>query len=268
MDWQAELTLGFRQVNGRTLLAHRQRRGPLTVQRPFYPEVDVCHLYLLHPPGGVVGGDQLTIQADLAKQAHALITTPGATKFYRSAAQQAVQNQHLTIADGARLEWFPQENIYFPGAEVRLQTRIELQGTARLALWEIHCLGRPTLSEAFNRGKIEAGLQLWRNGKPLLLERLRMEAERNAYVSLLQGQPVVATLLISHAGAEALAKARELLVKRGEKMSAATLLEDLLVVRYLGCSTERARKLFVDVWCALRPALMGKVVCMPRIWAT
>ncbi len=101
--WRARLELGFAPRPGRTALVHRRQRGPLAVQRPFYPEDDVCHLYLLHPPGGVVGGDSLHIQADAGAGAHALVTTPGATKFYLSAGASAQQVQILRVAVGASL---------------------------------------------------------------------------------------------------------------------------------------------------------------------
>ena len=114
--WQASLRLGFAPRAARTALVHREQRGPLAVQRPFYPEGDTCHLYLLHPPGGVVGGDRLDIEARTTGEAHALVTTPGATKFYLSAGHTAHQTQRLRVGAGGALEWLPQENIFFPGA--------------------------------------------------------------------------------------------------------------------------------------------------------
>ena len=112
--WQARLDLGFEQRAGRTVLAHKRQFGPLTVQRPFYPEGGPCHLYVLHPPGGVVGGDRLAVSVLVAEGAHALITTPGAAKFYRSAGPRADVVQRLSVDAGGALEWFPQENILFP----------------------------------------------------------------------------------------------------------------------------------------------------------
>ena len=112
--WRADLRLGYVKQQQRTVLKHRQQLGPLTVQRPFYPEGETCHTYLLHPPGGVVGGDELQLQVTCHEQAHALLTTPGAAKFYRSAGATAQVSQHFTVAADGLLEWLPQENIYFP----------------------------------------------------------------------------------------------------------------------------------------------------------
>lgn len=264
--WSAELHLGFRARPGRTVLAERRRLGPLAVQRPFYPEGEVCHVYVLHPPGGVVGGDRLQIDADLTAGSQALVTTPGATKFYRSEAAIACQVQTLRIADGAALEWLPQENILFTGAQVAMQTRVELSGTARLALWEVHCLGRPANGESFDSGRLDAGLQIWRDGRPLLLERLRVDAASRLRPSLLNGHPVVATAVFTRADESHLRQLRTLI--DGQPAAAATLVEDLLVLRYLGGSTEDVRRLYSAARRLLRAALLQRPAVEPRIWNT
>ena len=97
-SWHARLELGFRDSGTRTVLAHRRHIGPLMVQRPFYPEGSICHVYLLHPPGGLVGGDSLTVDVDVAGGARALVTTPAAGKFYRSAQRTARQVQRCRVA--------------------------------------------------------------------------------------------------------------------------------------------------------------------------
>jgi urease accessory protein len=266
--WQAGLRLGFRAGSRRTVLAERQHNGPLAVQRPFYPEGEVCHVYLLHPPGCVVGGDSLGIDVRLGQGAKTLVTTPGATKFYRSAGARARQTQTLTVHDGARLEWLPQENIFFPGAEVELETRVELMGDARLALWEIQCLGRPVISEGFDSGHIDSRLSIFRDDQPLIAERLRVDAGNRAHLSLMAGLAVGGTLLITDAGEAEVVACRDLLFASGTDYAGASLIEDILVVRYLGNSTERARRLFTGVWQKLRADTLGYPPGVPRIWAT
>lgn len=266
--WQASLKLGFRVAGRRTVLAERQRRGPLGVQRAFYPEGPVCHVYLLHPPGGVVGGDSLTVDVTVAAEAHALITTPGATKFYRSAALTARQSQCLTVGADAVLEWLPQENIFFPGADVALATEVHLERGARLAMWEVHCLGRPVIDEGFDAGGLDSRLSVFRDGQPRLSERLRLSPENRQRRAQMAGFPVTATLLISHAGSIELDAARALLPIDESSHTAATLIDDFLLVRYLGASTEQARDAFSAVWQSLRPATIGREATLPRIWAT
>ena len=101
--WLAELHLRYEYRHARSVIAARHHQGPLTIQKPFYPEGDVCHTYILHPPGGVVGGDILNINITVADGAHALLTTPASGKFYRSAGKTAEQHNHLSIETGACL---------------------------------------------------------------------------------------------------------------------------------------------------------------------
>ncbi|MCB2261408.1 MAG: urease accessory protein UreD [Candidatus Thiosymbion ectosymbiont of Robbea hypermnestra] len=267
--WFAKLDLGFECRAGRTVLASGRRHGPLCVQRPFYPEGDACHLYLLHPPGGVVGGDRLELDARVGERAHALLTTPGATKFYRSTGAQAVQQQRLRIEAGGVLEWFPQENILFPGAEVRSHTRLELTGDARLLGWEIQVLGRPVIGERFRSGTADLGLLITRDGRPLLSERLRLaQGDALEGPSGLRGYPVVGAFFATGAQTEDLAVGRETLTPPEHVLFAITRLDDLLVARCLARAIEPVRRTFTALWGLLRPRLVGRAACPPRIWAT
>ena len=266
--WQASLRLGFTAPAEKTLLSERRHLGPLTVQRPFYPEGSPCHVYLLHPPGGVVGGDRLNIDVEVKQGAHALLTTPGASKFYRSAGPLALQQQDLRLHDGT-LEWLPQENILFPGARLRLESRIQLSSAARFIGWEIHCLGRPAIGELFDRGEVSFRLALYRAGKPLLIDRWQVcgPADLQGSASL-RNHPVVATWLATGADDTALELARATLPQPLQGHLGITLLGELLVARYLGDSTEEARRLFLGLWSQLRPLLIDREACPPRIWAT
>jgi urease accessory protein len=271
-DWRARLTLGFRAAPGRTILAERHREGPLAVQRALYPEGDACHVYLLHPPGGVAGGDRLDIRCTAHPKATALLTTPGATKFYRSIGPTARVDQRLT-ADGGALEWLPQENILFPGAMSELNTRVDLNGNARFIGWEIHCLGRPVIGEAFDTGAATMAFQLYRDGSPVLLERqvIRRDQRFSGEIPAireaagLRGLPVFATLYATPADTRLLERLREMLPDPELGM---TLVDGLLALRYLGDSVARANRCFVRAWEELRPAVIGRPTCAPRIWNT
>lgn len=266
--WQAELSLGFACRGGKTVLARRSQRGPLAVQRPFYPEGEVCHAYVLHPPGGVVGGDELHLHVMLESTAHALLTTPGATKFYRSAGMQAAQHQHFHVTD-ACLEWLPQENILFPSANALLTSEVHLHGTAHYIGWEIHCLGRPVIGEAFTTGKAVFKTAIYRDGKPLLLDRLAIAGEQDLRLAAgLRSQPVVATLFATGADNTMLDSVRPLCDGLESVTAGVTLLNGVLVLRYLGESTEQAQRLFRHAWHILRPLVTGKNATPPRIWNT
>lgn len=273
--WQAHLILGFQRQNVRTILGQCTHQGPLQVQRPFYPEGgSVCHVALLHPPGGVVGGDELRIDAALGSDTSALITTPGAGKFYRSTGPLARQVQEMRVAPGATLEWLPQENIVYSGARVHALTRVELQGDARFLGWEIICLGRPAAGETFVTGEYRQDFELWRDGEPLYLEHGRYAGGDTVLDAPwgLRGQPVSATLVCAGSPPDAVGPIRvgweDLKLASDSELATATQLEGALICRYLGPSTTRAKRFFVLAWGLLRPAILGRPPCPPRFWNT
>lgn len=268
--WKAHLNLGFEKRFGKSVLAHRTQSGPLTVQRPFYPEGDVCHLYLLHPPGGVVGGDELHINVAVKECANVLITTPGATKFYRNTGKLAKQIQTLTVSAESSLEWFPQENIFFDETHTQLATQIVLEETAIFMGWEINCYGRPASKELFKKGKVDTKLEITRDGTPLLLDRLKViNSDTFRSPASLSGYPCFGTFIATHVTPQLLEKAREAIAKiDGDQKIGITLMDDILVARCLGQYAEQVSTTLKLIWVALRPDVLGRDACHPRIWAT
>ncbi len=270
VGWQARLALDFAYRGGRTVLAARRHQGPLVVQKPFYPEGSPCHCYLLHPPGGIVGGDELTIDVDVGQKAHSLLTTPAAGKFYRSDGRQAKLKQRFKVADSAVLEWLPQETIFFSGCDARTSTRFDLQPTAALVAWEISCLGRPASRDLFDRGLCVQKMELWRNEKPLYLERGSYAGGSDALSAKwgLANFSVSGTMLVTPADQDTLECARAIGHRFESMQLSASLLGDVLVCRFLGHQGEHARHSFTDVWNAIRPSLVNRPASKPRIWAT
>lgn len=267
--WQARLRMVFARRGERTHLCRREQRGPLVIQRPFYPEGATCHVYLLHPPGGVVGGDGLHIEAAVQSGAAALATTPGATKFYRSSGVSARFGQRLTIASGAQLEWLPQENIFFRGAKVDLCTEIHVAARGRFIGWEVNCLGRPANGEVFDTGHIDNRLCIYRDAEPWFCDRLLIDSgHRLNGPARLRGQPVTACLLASPVDQQLLARVREGVQPPAGAWWGATLVDELLIMRYMGRSSEQARRLFQAAWRLLRRPLLDLRPNPPRIWAT
>lgn len=272
--WEAQLRLSFVRDGARTTLGERRHHGPLRVQRPFYPEGEaVCHVYVLHPPGGLVSGDRLRVDVEVEAGARALLTTPAAGKLYRSSGSRALQRQRLRAAQGACLEWLPQETIAFDGARAELATQIELAAGACFLGWEMLCLGRPAAGERFERGELAQSIELWREGRPQCIERGSYaggSAVLNAAWGL-AGRPVVGTLLCSAPGCGShIELAQQQLAERVvlPALAAVSGWDDLLIARYLGPSVEQARDLFAGLWSALRPAVFGLPASAPRIWRT
>ena len=259
-SWSARLGLRFEARAARTLLAERRQEGPLVVQKPLYPEGEaVCHAIVVHPPGGIAGGDQLSLDVAAENGAHALLTTPGAGKWYRSAGAQSAQA--LSFQVKGTLEWLPRETIVFDGALASLGCSVELQGDARYIGWEVLCLGRSGSGERFSKGSVALDTRISRAGRPLWVERGRIDGGGRLMSSPagLGGHSVCGTMV---ATIDAFDR------KDAPAPLAVTLLPGLLIARYLGDSSEEALQAFVQLWKAIRPAVTGRAAVEPRIWRT
>jgi len=270
--WCASLALGFAREGGRTVLRERRHVGPLRVQRPFYPEGPAaCHVYVLHPPGGVVGGDRLEIAGTVDVGASALLTTPAAGKFYMSAGPVAVQNLRWSVRDGATLEWLPQENIIYDGANATLSVHVDVAPNACFLGWEVLCLGRPASGHGFMDGSLRTRMEIWREGMPLYIERSHFDAPGEMLGARwgLAQRCVTGTLLCTgHYTRELDTLRQQASATVTEGWVAMTQLPEVLVCRYLGASTEEARSCFWQLWERLRPLALGRAPCRPRIWDT
>ena len=265
--WRAELDLEFTVGGHRTVLSKRRHSGPLMVQRPFYPEGEVCHCYVIHPPGGIVGGDLLDIGVTAEPGAHVVMTTPAAAKFYRSDGRRAQLSQKIAVND-AVVEWLPQENIFFGDSQVRMQTRVQLRGNAKFLGWELACYGRPASGDTFAAGRVFQAFELWRDGLPLVLEQLRLDGSQSMMQARwgLAGYTVMGTLLAYPASEAEVQAVRSIEFASG--LLTATLVDGVLVCRCVAHHTHLAKDTLVSVWKQLRPLMLGREAVLPRVWAT
>ena len=267
--WIAELELRFSKSKSKTFISTRKHIGPLTIQRPFYPEGDLCHLYLLHPPGGIVGGDQLSIEVNTDSNSSALLTTPGATKVYRTSDHKhSTINQNFIVAEDSSFEWLPMETIVFPGANSQFSSKLLLSGNARVAAWEVYCLGRPAINESFDFGSLNFSLELWRDGMPILLDKLMIDKTELESVVGLRGFPVFGTFIISKTNKKVLETVRTMMIETESCVTGVTQIEDIIIVRSLAKKTYLMQDLFKKIWQTVRPLVFEREASIPRIWAT
>jgi urease accessory protein len=283
--WLASLDLEFALSGSRTVLARRSHVGPLVVQRPFYPEGDVCHVYLVHPPGGVVGGDTLELRARVRDGAHALITTPAATKFYRSEGRLARQVQDIAL-DAATFEWLPQETILFPDAYASIGTRVRLTERSKFIGWEIVCYGRPASGLKYSSGRAHQDFELWLNDVPLVLDHLRLDGTSDSMQARfgLAGHTVLGTMFAYPADDALLELARTVSPTAGtvstlaigapvvgsasQTLLACTKVDGVLVCRVVGSQSDAVRRALANIWSQIRPRIAGRAATPPRIWST
>lgn len=267
--WIAELELHFSRSSSKTFLSKRRHIGPLTVQRPFYPEDSVCHLYLLHPPGGIVGGDELSVKVNSDPGSNALITTPGATKIYRTIKDKySLVKQNIVVEEDATLEWLPMETIVFPGANSKFSTKFSLFGDARIIVWEVHCLGRPVIDERFDSGRLKFSFELWKDGVPVIIDKLKVDHTDFDNITGLRGFPVFGTFIMSAENNDILDHVRNLMPKSDSYVGGATQIDDFVIIRCLGLKTNLIQELFSNIWMELRHLAVSKEGIVPRIWLT
>ncbi len=269
--WRAHLELSFATRANRTALVHRRHKGPLQVQKALYPEgPGICHVVLLHPPGGIAGRDRLNIRAAAEGDSHVLLTTPGATKWYRSAGGEAEQRLQFALERNSVLEWLPRENIFFDACNAATSTEIHLSSNARFLGWEILCFGRRASGERWRRGNLRLGTRILREGRVIWAEHAQLTAGSGFAKSPvgLAGFSVSATFLAAgfEADATLLRHCRALAVRDGSRHGV-TWLPGTLCARYLGDSSEDAFGWFKALWTLLRPALLGRAAHAPRLWA-
>lgn len=266
-SWQASLALGFAARAGRTVMSARHQ-GPLRVQKALYPEGGDCaHALVLHPPAGVAGGDSLEIDVEVATGANALLTTPGAGKWYKANGRRASQLVKLKVA-GA-LEWLPQEAIVFDQANVDSRLEIELQPGAACLGWDIVALGRRAAGERFACGRYAQTIALREGAQLHWLERTQIDggdALLDSPVGL-DGKTVFGCLWAWGPvwGEDELDALRARFL---DTAPLTRLAPRLLVARTLAPGAELARAQLEAVWAALRPRVLGREAQRPRIWAT
>jgi urease accessory protein len=274
MPWHAHLSLDYRHAASRTVL-HHAHDGPLRILKSLYPEGDaICHNVIVHPPGGLVGGDTLDIQVHLGADAHALVSTPGATRFYASDDEPATQRVHIDLDAGARLEWLPLETIAYPGCLARNHWTASLAEGAEMIAWDVTALGLPGAGQAFTRGVFEQRLAI----PGLWLEQAQLNAEDHRLLDSplgLGGLRCMGTLLFA-CGHDLPRERREALLdavraalagsSAGVRVGATCPNDRMLVVRAAAPLVEPLMHALQSVWRALRPAAWGLPGEAPRIW--
>jgi len=272
--WQGELDLRFTKAENRTTLCRRRHFGPLRVQKPLYPEgPEICHVVVIHPPGGLADRDDLSIRLTLEQGAHSVLTTPGATKWYK-AKEGSTLRVTIVLQRGAVLEWLPNENIYFAGTSARTTLRIELAAEAVACGWDINMLGRIASGESWETGVLRAATEFTRDDGSLIWSERTLLQAGSELVRAPQGlghYPIFGTLwcvggksqpdLIGTLAAE--------LPFTSELRAGISLLPDgVLLVRAVGRQIEPVRSLMIDCWSRIRPMVVGRNAQALRLWST
>jgi urease accessory protein len=275
MAWRADLKLDYTLESQRTV-ARYLHQGPLRILQSLYPEGDqICHNVLVHPPGGLVGGDTLDIQVNVAEGAHALVSTPSATRFYKSGGQAALQQVTATLAPGARLEWLPLEAIAYNDCEATNRAIFNLAPTSELMAWDVTALGLPSSAMAFEQGHFQQHLEI----PGVWLERGNLRGDDTRWLNSplgLAGQKCLASLVLAagnniepQRAAQALEAAREVLEAHPLRLQAGVTCAhpQVIVLRVMSPLVEPSMDLLKKVWAVWRHTLWALPSTPPRIWS-
>ena len=276
--WFAQLELGFKGAENRTVLEHRKHHGPVRVQKMLWPEkTGVCHAIIVHPPAGIAGGDHLTFQMSAEQAAHALVTTPGAGKWYKTNQKQAFQHIDITVKDASIFEWLPQETMLFNGAHANSETRVILEDAASFIGWDMLVLGCQARHETFIEGSYQNRFQLYRNNKLLVTDRLSFSGNDRWLSSCLgmNGHAVMASFWAVPPEKfrskfyldQQIDQIRELIMRMDIKVTL-TLLDDVVTARYLGDDVRQCHDAFAAIRAKLRRDWFDLDEEFPRIWRT
>lgn len=294
--WLASLSMTFAPRASKTVLIDSKRQGPLGVQRAFYPDITGCaHVYVLHPPAGIVSGDTLALCVALAKNSRVLVTTPGAARFYRARVADALaslqtQNVNLTVSDNASLEYLPMETLIYNKANALNNIKIHVEGAGQYIGWEITCLGLPHIEQPFEQGNLTQSMTLFHDKKCLFYDKMAIStAEGNSNAMMdqrvaLGGHHVVGNMILFDGAANTkqellqldipftahlVSLCREAIrILDVSALIAVTELQNVIIVRYLGSSSEQCRYIFAAIWKDVRPIMLNMQGIVPRIWHT
>lgn len=276
--WFAKLELGFKAEQNRTVLAHRKHSGPVRVQKMLWPEkTGVCHAIIVHPPAGIAGGDHLTFEMKAEGSSHALVTTPGAGKWYKTNKKQAFQHIYVTVKDAAIFEWIPQETMLFNGANANSETIIYLDSQASFIGWDMLVIGRQARGEIFSDGCYQNNFKLMQNNKLLVTDRLSFEGN-DRFLSSCLGMNNCAVMASFWAVPpekfrsnlyldQHLDQIRQLIMRMGIPVTL-TILDYVVCARYLGNDVRQCHDALAAIRGKLRRVWFDLDEEFPRIWRT
>ena len=273
MSWHGHLTLSYRHDGGRTVVADRHT-GPLRILKSLYPEGPAtCHNVLVHPPAGIAGGDVLALDLDLAAGAHAFVTTPGATRFYRSGGREALQTVNARVDAGARLEWLPLETLCYPALQAQNRMAFTLAPGAEMIGWDVLALGLPASGAPFDSGRFTQEIRLdgaW-------LERGTVDGTDHRLLRSplgWDGQSVLATMWFAAGTPLPTARRDALLAEARDALGdepragATSPHPRVVVVRCLAHRVEPAMQHLTAVWQRWRRSAWDLAAPVPRVWRT
>ncbi len=270
--WKGFLSFSFVQDGQRTVVKDKRHFGPLVLQRPYYQEIARPQVLIIHPPGGIVGGDVLETHIKVTQGAQGLISTPAATKFYRSKSEKAYQLQKIEMDVEGELEWLPQETLFFNRSVSDNKIIFKLaSANNKLIAWDIIGLGRPHSGERFEQGELSQSIELFVEDELIFVDRLHVTPESGVTdsVASFDGKSLFATAMLYSPDIQTLGELKAELNRLEWPLPVGiTQMDRLIVLRVLGEDLDEIKEVLYQLWVTARPLILGVSAIRPRIWNT
>ena len=231
----------------------------------------------MHPPAGIAGGDHLKIDIKTYPQAKAVITTPGATKWYKSNGFLSSQETRLSVASRGHLDFLPQENIYFNSSNAHNLIHIQLEDDSSMIGWDIAQLGRTASGESWSDAHLRNELQLSINHRQYWIESSVLDSD-DLSIGLtpkLGPYSVMGTMWFcgNQVSEELLERLRDSLLWSDTLRVGATRINlpkknGLIIVRGVSSEVEYLKDCFIDMWLRYRYEVSGIAPLPLRLWKT
>lgn len=266
--WRAYLELEFkRSSQGITTLALNRHEGPLMVQKPFYPE-KACHIYMLHPPGGIASCDELNVKVNALKGTKVLITTPGATKYYKTDSRRSSVRQDIYVDEDASVEFLPAQNIFYKGTRTKVCTSIYLTGNASFSFRDISKFGIKEEDFPFDNSSYLNVIRIIKDGKLVFKESTLIDGNDDySGIASMNSNPYVGTFICSKVS-ESTMEGIEKILESENFTASAGIINNFTVIRFLGAKNEPIENAIVQIWALTRKENVSLSPCYPRIWST
>jgi len=270
--WKGFLSFTFVDQAGRTVVKDKKHYGPLVLQRPYYQELTRPSILIIHPPGGVAGGDILETTVHFEENTCGLISTPAATKFYRSSGDTAYQTQTVVMSKGCELEWLPQETLFFNASKSKNKIVFKMQSPDNsLIAWDIVGLGRPHRGECFEEGLLDQRLEFYIEDELVFFDRIKLtDSSLNQHsVAGFKGHVLLATALFYCEDIRQLETLKDKLnAESWDDPVGLSLIDGVLVLRVLSHDLDDIKSILYHAWAIARPYVIGVDAVKPRIWNT
>jgi urease accessory protein len=263
------LDIAFVRRGDATVLAHLYQRTPCRALFPRAEPGDLPLAVLITMSGGIAGGDRLRLAAAAKSDAMALATTAAAEKVYRSLGPAARIEIALAVDERAWLEWVPQETILFDGARLARRIDAAMAGSGRLLAADMVVFGRVARGERFARGMLH---DVWRvrvDGRLVWADALRLDGDVGAQIdrpSAFAGAVALATVVYVAADAAELLPLARALAEDDACRGGATVVNGVLLARFLGARDDTVRRALVRYVAGLRHAAACLPAAVPRLW--